>query len=167
MPASFLMPSPLGFRGVSSCTHVGYLILRIINSTFLCSHSQRAILGQQEFSFSYSYLSQQKSSNICSWTKLTCYLFFLFIGYRHPSPAIVARTVRILHTLLTLVNKHRNCDKFEVNTQSVAYLAGKSSKLTKLVYFFCWLRITKKYPCLALGLCTSSLAKQSIHSSVL
>ncbi|KAB1264830.1 Neurofibromin [Camelus dromedarius] len=48
----------------------------------------------------------------------------LSVGYRHPSPAIVARTVRILHTLLTLVNKHRNCDKFEVNTQSVAYLAA-------------------------------------------
>ncbi|PNI47191.1 NF1 isoform 6 [Pan troglodytes] len=48
----------------------------------------------------------------------------LLKGYRHPSPAIVARTVRILHTLLTLVNKHRNCDKFEVNTQSVAYLAA-------------------------------------------
>ena len=29
-----------------------------------------------------------------------------------------------MHTLLALVNKHRNCDKFEVNTQSVAYLAG-------------------------------------------
>uniref|UniRef100_A0A8C3HJW0 Neurofibromin n=1 Tax=Chrysemys picta bellii TaxID=8478 RepID=A0A8C3HJW0_CHRPI len=48
----------------------------------------------------------------------------LLKGYRHPSPTIVARTVRILHTLLALVNKHRNCDKFEVNTQSVAYLAA-------------------------------------------
>ncbi|XP_044286035.1 neurofibromin isoform X4 [Varanus komodoensis] len=48
----------------------------------------------------------------------------LLKGYRHPSPTIVARTVRILHTLLTLVNKHKNCDKFEVNTQSVAYLAA-------------------------------------------
>ncbi|XP_061460989.1 neurofibromin isoform X3 [Rhineura floridana] len=48
----------------------------------------------------------------------------LLKGYRHPSPSIVARTVRILHTLLALVNKHRNCDKFEVNTQSVAYLAA-------------------------------------------
>lgn len=37
----------------------------------------------------------------------------------------MARTVRILHTLLGLVGKHRSCDKFEVNTQSVAYLAGK------------------------------------------
>ncbi|KAM5179674.1 neurofibromin isoform 2-T2 [Mantella aurantiaca] len=48
----------------------------------------------------------------------------LLKGYRHPSPTMVARTVRILHTLLALVNKHRNCDKFEVNTQSVAYLAA-------------------------------------------
>ncbi|XP_040192599.1 neurofibromin isoform X1 [Rana temporaria] len=48
----------------------------------------------------------------------------LLKGYRHPSPTTTARTVRILHTLLTLVNKHRNCDKFEVNTQSVAYLAA-------------------------------------------
>lgn len=53
---------------------------------------------------------------------------FVPSGYRHPSPTIVARTVRILHTLLSLVNKHRNCDKFEVNTQSVAYLAGKQPK---------------------------------------
>ncbi|CAB1348061.1 unnamed protein product [Coregonus sp. 'balchen'] len=47
----------------------------------------------------------------------------LLKGYRHPSPTTVARTVRILHTLLALVGKHLNCDKFEVNTQSVAYLA--------------------------------------------
>lgn len=46
-------------------------------------------------------------------------------GYRHPSPTTVARTVRILHMLLSLVGKHLNCDKFEVSTQSVAYLAGK------------------------------------------
>ncbi|XP_058269102.1 neurofibromin isoform X3 [Hemibagrus wyckioides] len=48
----------------------------------------------------------------------------LLKGYRHPSSTTVARTVRILHTLLGLVGKHRNCDKFEVNTQSVAYLAA-------------------------------------------
>ncbi|XP_031429635.1 neurofibromin isoform X2 [Clupea harengus] len=48
----------------------------------------------------------------------------LLKGYRHPSSATVARTVRILHTLLGLVAKHMGCDKFEVNTQSVAYLAA-------------------------------------------
>lgn len=65
--------------------------------------------------------------------ELISFLFLFFVGYRHPSPAIVARTVRILHTLLTLVNKHRNCDKFEVNTQSVAYLAGKKHKTDKII----------------------------------
>ncbi|XP_016516898.1 neurofibromin isoform X3 [Poecilia formosa] len=48
----------------------------------------------------------------------------LLKGYRHPSPTTVARTVRILHTLLALTSKHLKCDKFEVNTQSVAYLAA-------------------------------------------
>lgn len=33
--------------------------------------------------------------------------------------------MRILHTLLSLISKHLKCDKFEVNTHSVAYLAGK------------------------------------------
>lgn len=37
----------------------------------------------------------------------------------------MARTVRILHTLLSLISKHLKCDKFEVNTHSVAYLAGR------------------------------------------
>lgn len=51
-------------------------------------------------------------------------LLLVCLGYRHPSPTTVARTVRILHTLLALISKHLKCDKFEVNTQSVAYLAG-------------------------------------------
>lgn len=48
----------------------------------------------------------------------------LLKGYRHPSPTTVARTVRILHTLLSLISKNLKCDKFEVNIQSVAYLAA-------------------------------------------
>ncbi|XP_056592096.1 neurofibromin isoform X2 [Triplophysa dalaica] len=48
----------------------------------------------------------------------------LLKGFRHPSPSTVARTIRILHMLLALVGKHLNCDKFEVNTESVAYLAA-------------------------------------------
>ncbi|CAJ1065914.1 neurofibromin isoform X2 [Xyrichtys novacula] len=48
----------------------------------------------------------------------------LLKGYRHPSATTVARTVRILHTLLALISKHLKCDKFEVNTHSVAYLAA-------------------------------------------
>lgn len=51
----------------------------------------------------------------------------LSAGYRHPSPTTVARTVRILHTLLSLISKHLKCDKFEVNTHSVAYLAGREA----------------------------------------
>lgn len=58
---------------------------------------------------------------------------FFPLGYRHPSSTTVARTVRILHTLLGLVGKHRSCDKFEVNTQSVAYLAGILSKQSQPV----------------------------------
>lgn len=57
-------------------------------------------------------------------------------GYRHPSSTTVARTVRILHTLLGLVGKHRNCDKFEVNTQSVAYLAGEAKENKPSHYIF-------------------------------
>ncbi|KAM9801137.1 neurofibromin isoform 1-T1 [Neosynchiropus ocellatus] len=48
----------------------------------------------------------------------------LLKGYRHPSATTVARTVRILHTLLALISKHMKCDKFEVNTHSAAYLAA-------------------------------------------
>lgn len=83
-------------------------------------------------SFQSCWSQNKRSTNTCWNNKLPSCLFLFFVGYRHPSPAIVARTVRILHTLLTLVNKHRNCDKFEVNTQSVAYLAGKKHKIDKI-----------------------------------
>lgn len=36
-------------------------------------------------------------------------------GYRYFLFVIVVRIVRILYILLILVNKYRNCDKFEVN----------------------------------------------------
>lgn len=69
----------------------------------------------------------QKYSNIlCVGWDLSHFCFVL-AGFRHPSPTTVARTIRILHMLLALVGKHLNCDKFEVNTQSVAYLAGKKT----------------------------------------
>lgn len=61
-----------------------------------------------------TYVTKQKLVCICC----------TFAGYRHPSPTTVARTVRILHTLLALISKHLKCDKFEVNIHSVAYLAG-------------------------------------------
>lgn len=68
-------------------------------------------------------------------------------GYRHPSSTTVARTVRILHTLLGLVGKHRNCDKFEVNTQSVAYLAGKRKENQTLPLY-------PRYVCPVFNVCT-------------
>lgn len=66
------------------------------------------------------------------WNIITYNVLFL-AGFRHPSPTTVARTIRILHMLLALVGKHLNCDKFEVNTQSVAYLAGK--KVSVYLFF--------------------------------
>ncbi|KTF96680.1 hypothetical protein cypCar_00009924, partial [Cyprinus carpio] len=54
----------------------------------------------------------------------------LLKGFIHPSPTTVARTIRILHMLLALVGKHLNCDKFEVNTQSVAYLAERCKSMS-------------------------------------
>lgn len=51
----------------------------------------------------------------------------------------MARTVRILHTLLSLISKHLKCDKFEVNTHSVAYLAGRNpSAEVTLGWTDCW-----------------------------
>jgi len=48
----------------------------------------------------------------------------LIKGYRHPSPATVSRTIRILSMLLHIISKPVSRDKFEVTTQSVAYLAA-------------------------------------------
>lgn len=67
-------------------------------------------------------------------------------GYRHPSPTTVARTVRILHTLLSLISKHLKCDKFEVNTHSVAYLAGGRGRRAEA---------GPSAACVALTLCSS------------
>lgn len=78
------------------------------------------------------YLSPQEKAAFQTCWCICCpltvppylYVFYVSPGYRHPSATTVARTVRILHTLLALISKHLKCDKFEVNTQSVAYLAG-------------------------------------------
>ncbi|XP_030848330.1 neurofibromin isoform X1 [Strongylocentrotus purpuratus] len=48
----------------------------------------------------------------------------LLKGFRHPTSATVSRTIRILNLMLDIVCKHRNCDKFDVNMESVAYLAA-------------------------------------------
>lgn len=49
----------------------------------------------------------------------------LLKGFRHPSPATMSRTLRVLTMLLTIVAKPSKRDKFEVSYDSVAYLTGK------------------------------------------
>ncbi|XP_048257175.1 neurofibromin-like isoform X1 [Haliotis rufescens] len=48
----------------------------------------------------------------------------LLKGFRHPSPTTVSRTIRVLHQLLSITVKPSVRDKFEVTTQTVAYLAA-------------------------------------------
>lgn len=48
----------------------------------------------------------------------------LIKGYRHPTPTTVSRTSRVLTMLLGIVAKPMQRDKFEVSTDSVAYLTG-------------------------------------------
>ncbi|CAG0893417.1 unnamed protein product, partial [Cyprideis torosa] len=48
----------------------------------------------------------------------------LLKGYRHPNPATVARTTRVLTMLLSIVAKPQRRDKYEVTPESVAYLAA-------------------------------------------
>ncbi|XP_041348224.1 neurofibromin-like isoform X2 [Gigantopelta aegis] len=48
----------------------------------------------------------------------------LLKGFRHPSPTTVSRTIRVLHQLLSITVKPTGRDKFEVTTQTVAYLAA-------------------------------------------
>uniref|UniRef100_A0ABM0MC85 Neurofibromin-like n=1 Tax=Saccoglossus kowalevskii TaxID=10224 RepID=A0ABM0MC85_SACKO len=48
----------------------------------------------------------------------------LIKGYRHPNHDTVARTIRILNKLLAIVANYKKCDKFDVTTESVAFLAA-------------------------------------------
>ncbi|XP_038058629.1 neurofibromin-like isoform X2 [Patiria miniata] len=48
----------------------------------------------------------------------------LLKGFRHPSNTTVSRTIRILNMMLEIVSKHRNVDMFDVNVESVSYLAA-------------------------------------------
>ncbi|KAK7488237.1 hypothetical protein BaRGS_00020544 [Batillaria attramentaria] len=48
----------------------------------------------------------------------------LLKGFRHISPTTVSRTIRVLHHLLAITVKPTNRDKFEVTTETVAYLAA-------------------------------------------
>lgn len=49
----------------------------------------------------------------------------LLKGFRHTTPTTVSRTSRILTMLLGIVAKPTQRDKFEVSSESVAYLTGK------------------------------------------
>ena len=48
----------------------------------------------------------------------------LIKGYRHPASTTISRTIRILNTLLSIVAKSTQRDKFEVSPDSVAYLSA-------------------------------------------
>ncbi|XP_071790650.1 neurofibromin-like isoform X1 [Asterias amurensis] len=48
----------------------------------------------------------------------------LLKGFRHPSNTTVSRTIRILNMMLEIVSKNRDVDKFDVNVESVPYLAA-------------------------------------------
>uniref|UniRef100_T1J6E5 Neurofibromin n=1 Tax=Strigamia maritima TaxID=126957 RepID=T1J6E5_STRMM len=48
----------------------------------------------------------------------------LLKGFRHPTPTTVSRTTRVLNMLLGIVARPRKRDKFEVTSESVAYLAA-------------------------------------------
>ena len=56
-------------------------------------------------------------------------------GFRHPSPTTVSRTIRVLHHLMAITVKTTNRDKFEVTTETVAYLAGKRRSIHKFSFF--------------------------------
>lgn len=49
----------------------------------------------------------------------------LLKGFRHPTPTTVSRTSRVLTMLLGIVAKPLRRDKFEVTSDSVAYLTGR------------------------------------------
>ena len=52
------------------------------------------------------------------------FFFLLFLGFRHPIQSTVARTTRVLSTLLSIVAKSESHDKFKVTPTSVPYLAA-------------------------------------------
>lgn len=54
-------------------------------------------------------------------------------GFRHPTPTTVSRTSRVLTVLLGIVAKPMQRDKFEVSSDSVAYLTGKLFRKFRLL----------------------------------
>lgn len=62
----------------------------------------------------------------------------LIKGYRHPTPTTVSRTSRVLTMLLGIVAKPMQRDKFEVSTDSVAYLTGTLDFINNQISISVW-----------------------------
>ncbi len=72
----------------------------------------------------------------------------LIKGFRHNSAAVRSRTARVLTFLLSIIAKPHKRDKFEVTTDSIAYLTGKfrfsspensrSQRLGEIFRIFCF-----------------------------
>lgn len=60
----------------------------------------------------------------------------LLKGFRHSTPTTVSRTSRVLIVLLGVIAKPMQRDKFEVSSDSVAYLTGKITISLKLSFHF-------------------------------
>lgn len=58
----------------------------------------------------------------------------LIKGFRHPTPTTVSRTCRVLTMLLGIIAKPMQRDKFEVSSDSVAYLTGNMFTNTYSLY---------------------------------
>ncbi len=68
----------------------------------------------------------------------------LIKGLRHPAPNTVARTIRLLHMLLSIVAKAEKRDKFQVTQTSAPYLAALVS-VSEEVRCRCHLRYQNKF----------------------
>nr|XP_039272479.1 neurofibromin-like [Styela clava] len=52
------------------------------------------------------------------------FVSYILKGFRHPDSSVVSRAIRILQFMLELTSRHRQCEKYEVNPDSVAYLTA-------------------------------------------
>lgn len=72
----------------------------------------------------------------------------LIKGYRHPTPTTVSRTSRVLTMLLGIVAKPMQRDKFEVSTDSVAYLTGTTKFRNSIPFNFNFISFIFSYAAL-------------------
>ena len=77
------------------------------------------------------------------WVGLQWCVDGLCAGFRHPSPTTVSRTIRVLHHLMAITVKSTNRDKFEVTTETVAYLAGRRRKIYSQTKIKEWFDVSK------------------------